>query len=393
MKLLLTMIDMNLGGTEKALLGLLDQLLAQNIDVTVLLLEKRGDLLHELPKNVKVIVLSEYKDYKYILNEHPLTVLKKMLGEKSIFNGMNFLLGYMLSKVCGHRAYLFNSITKKITPKIETYDLAIAYAGPMDFITYYVLKSVVARKKAQWLHFDLSEIYINEIFLKTFYPKFDYLFCVSDLVKKQLRSIVGTDNNIITIPNSIPVGKVKTMSSQKIDFDGSYQGIKILTVGRLCFEKGQDFAIAVLKKLLNDGYDVKWYCIGDGGAKSQYEKLIDDNELQGKFILLGNKLNPYAYMKQCDIYVQPSRHEGYCISIDEALILKAPVVVANFLGIDKRVKNKETGLIVNADTAGLYSGVKTLLDRPELRNKFSQNLTDFENTIKGTTLNSIIQNS
>lgn len=90
----------------------------------------------------------------------------------------------------------------------------------------------------------------------------------------------------------------------------------------------------MLKRLLNDGYDVKWYCIRDECAKSQYEKLIDDNELQGKFILLGNKLNLYAYMKQCDIYVQPSRYEGYCISIGEALTLMAPVVT-NFLGIEK----------------------------------------------------------
>ena len=54
----------------------------------------------------------------------------------------------------------------------------------------------------------------------------------------------------------------------------------------------------------------KWYVLGKGPLKEEIEADIKKNNLENDFILLGVTPNPYAYIRDCDIYVQPSRHEG-----------------------------------------------------------------------------------
>ncbi|WP_447413186.1 glycosyltransferase, partial [Clostridium perfringens] len=81
-------------------------------------------------------------------------------------------------------------------------------------------------------------------------------------------------------------------------------------VGRLSREKGQDITISVLEKLIKQGYEVRWYCIGEGNMKKELEDMVKNKNLQENYILLGSKRNPYPFMKECDIYVQSSRHEG-----------------------------------------------------------------------------------
>ena len=41
------------------------------------------------------------------------------------------------------------------------YDIAVAYAGPMDFISYFVANKIKAKKKIQWIHFDVKKIGFN----------------------------------------------------------------------------------------------------------------------------------------------------------------------------------------------------------------------------------------
>ena len=80
-----------------------------------------------------------------------------------------------------------------------------------------------------------------------------------------------------------------------------------------------------------DGYKVKWYCVGDGNARKEYEELIKERKLEGDFILLGAIPNPYPYMKNADIYVQTSRHEGYCLTLAEAKCLCKFIISTNFI--------------------------------------------------------------
>ena len=175
------------------------------------------------------------------------------------------------------------------------------------------------------------------------------------------------------------------MASEEIDFDDKFDGIKIVTVGRLSREKGQDLAINALLKLKQDGYKVRWYCVGEGNARDEYEKLIKEKNLEGNFILLGANPNPYPYIKKSDIYVQTSRHEGYCLTLAEAKCLCKPIVTTNFIGAYEQIKNKINGFIVNQNEDDIYEKIKFIIDNNYIRDKFISNL----NNTKLNTVNNV----
>ena len=63
---------------------------------------------------------------------------------------------------------------------------------------------------------------------------------------------------------------IYSQSKEGKGFTDQFDGLRILTVGRLSAEKGQDFAIHVFARLIKDGYKVKWYCIvGEGNDKKR----------------------------------------------------------------------------------------------------------------------------
>ncbi len=168
---------------------------------------------------------------------------------------------------------------------------------------------------------------------------------------------------------------IKDMAQEKIDFDNGFKGIRILTIGRLSKEKGQDLAISVLDKLKKQGYKVRWYCVGEGNDRDEYERLIENLNLRNDFILLGETINPYPYIKASDIYVQPSRHEGYGITIAEAKCLNKPIVITNFIGSNEQIEDGQNGLIAECTLDKICDKIKFLIDNPKVSENFSKALS------------------
>lgn len=369
-------INMNIGGTEKALLTMLNEIDSSKYDITLLMLEKYGEFLNEIPDFVKVRYVNEYKDIKPLIKEPPKLLAKKLIIDKKYSKGLLILLNYSISKITNNTSYYYKYILKNIKNIEEQYDLAVAYAGPMDFITYFVLNKIKAKKKVQWIHFDITKIGFNKKFAEKNYKKFNKIFVVSKEGKEKLIRLIPTLNNKVEVFfNIISCNLIENMGKGEKGFGDSFNGIRILTVGRLSKEKGQDLTINVLAKLKNEGYNIKWYCIGDGSEKDNYKQTIKNLNIENDYILLGSKLNPYPFMKECDIYVQPSRHEGYCITLGEARCFNNPIVTTNFTGANEQIKNEETGLVCEISENGIYKSLKRLLDDKDLYNNIKINLS------------------
>lgn len=373
-KILFMIINMNIGGTEKALLNMLSEIEDQDYDVTILMLEEYGEFLNLIPKNVKVEFLQEYTNYKWILNDPPHLTVLHFLRNGQLIKALNIFLCYLSSKVLKDRRIFFKYVLKDYHNIKTEYDIAVAYAGPMDFISYFVINKIKAKKKIQWIHFDITQIGFNQKFASTIYKKFDNIFVVSKEGKDKLISCLpGLRGITHSFHNIISTSSIIKMANAEVGFEDNFSGVRILTVGRMTKEKGQDLTIAVLAKLRNDGYNVRWYCVGDGGARKEYENIINAHGVKDDFILLGSTPNPYPYMKECDLYVQPSRHEGYCITLAEAKCFNKPIISTNFTGASEQIINNQTGLIVNFDEQEMYTAIKLLLDDEALRKKFGEN--------------------
>ena len=151
----------------------------------------------------------------------------------------------------------------------------------------------------------------------------------------------------------------------------------IVTVARLVEGyKGYDIAVEACKILKDKGYKFKWYAIGEGHDREKIENRIKHNNLEKEFILLGNKDNPYPYMKKCNLYVQTSRKEGFGLTVVEAKILKKPIVCTNFATAKEIINNNIDGLIVKTDVKSLSEGIIKMIEDKEFYNNISKELMD-----------------
>jgi glycosyltransferase involved in cell wall biosynthesis len=375
-KILFMLKNMNVGGTEKALLNMINEIPNEKYEITILMLEKYGDFLDYIPENVKVKYLSEYKKIKDLLSNPPREIALNLLTEGKLVKSFSIMLLHILTKILKNRSLFYRYVLRQYNSLEGEYDIAVAYQGPMDFISYFVLHKVKAKKKIQWIHFDITKIGFNLKYASKIYQKFDKIFVVSKEARSKLIDMIpdlSMKTDVLT--NITSPLMIKKQAMEGIGFTDELDGLRILTVGRLSAEKGHDLIFSVLKRIINEGYKVRWYCIGEGNLKEYYEKLIKEHNLVNHLILLGSDPNPYPYMDQCDIYVQPSRHEGFCITLSEAKCFRKPIITTNFTGANEQISDQVDGLIVKISQDEIYAGLVELLNNTNLRKRFSDNLS------------------
>lgn len=183
-------INMNIGGTEKALLNMISEIPKDKYNITILMLEKYGGFLNSIPREVHIKYFEEYEEIKDVLNKPPHIIFLNLLKEGKIIRGSRIMLLHLLTKLIKDRSLFFKYVLRDYPIVQEEYDVAVAYAGPMDFISYFVINKIKAKKKFQWIHFDVTKIKFNQIFSDNLYKKFDHIFVVSNEAKYKLLSII-----------------------------------------------------------------------------------------------------------------------------------------------------------------------------------------------------------
>lgn len=362
---------MNLGGTEKALLGLLNEIDLKENEVTVLLLEKKGELLNRIPNEVKIKTVPEFEKMKPIIFNPPHYYAMSELKKKNIFNAIRTIIRYIKVKLTNSWYYNYIEALKEYPIKYEA-DIAVAFAGPSDFISYLILNNVKAKIKYQWIHFDVTKVISNKNFGNRFYHRFDKIFCVSQNSKNTfVKEFPQFESKTEIFENIVSETDLKCQSEFGESFHDDFDGLRILTLGRLAVEKGQQLVPNVVRRLKDDGLNFRWYLIGEGNLRKELAKEIKRLRIENELVLLGSKINPYSYLKDCDLYVQTSLHEGYCITLYEAKIFEKPVVTTDFLSASNLIENHGDGLIVEISENGIYAAVKELIKDDNKRKEFS----------------------
>ena len=95
-------------------------------------------------------------------------------------------------------------------------------------------------------------------------------------------------------------------------------------------------------------------------------------------------------MKECDIYVQPSRFEGYGITVAEAKALRKPIVATNIPEFEEQIVNEKTGLLVK-DNEGMVKAIERIINNKELKNIFVKSLSNDKNIANETELNKLYE--
>jgi len=374
-RLLFFLINMNLGGTERSFLNLLSEL-PEHYVIDLLLLEEYGELLKDVPENVQIHILKNNTEIKEFLKFGNRGFAIKELQRGRFLSFIKNMTVWVLLKLklLKHPFYGVSHYLKEFD---ESYDNAIAFAGIHNFIAYFTLNYIQARKRFLWIHFDVTKIGFNTQFANHFYDKFQKVICVSQVVKTNLIKSLTIDisSKLEVVHNVLDLEEIEIKSKQK-DIHWNPDIVQVLTVGRLSAEKGHADFLPVIRKLKQKKLKFKWWIIGDGKERPKIERIIQELNLSDYVEVLGKKENPFPYYKACDIYLQPSKYEGHCVSIIEAKYFNKPIVSNNFAGITDEIENGYNGLICDMNFDSQYKALKKMIEDKALRKRFVNNLSN-----------------
>ena len=361
-KIFFLLYSMHVGGVEKSLASLLSIIPREEYDIHVGLVLPEGDLMSLLPSDVKVHHITELAERWQELKDPPLSTIKSYAIKGLYLKALYASVIYLACKL--QRSYLWwiEYLLKDTKGISESFDVAVAYAGPSSDIDYYVCNKVKAVRKVGWVHFDISIFNIDKKATAKYYRQYDRIYVVSETGLNIFNhAFPEFQNKTKVFHNVVSTVQIKEQAKTGETYSDGYKGKRLLTVGRISPEKGQRVAIQALKLLVDKGYDIHWYFVGDGNDLQNCQDDIKKLGLTAYVTFLGTKTNPYAFMRDCDVYVQPSRHEGFCITLAEALCFDNPIVSTDFTGAREQLENRQNSVVVGMEAIDVSDGIEKAL--------------------------------
>lgn len=345
---------MELGGAERALLGLLDALDASRFQVDLFVYRHSGELMPLIPS--KVNLLPELPAYRAISRPLKDILLEGKLGIAGARLWAKWRSARFGKRLDGPENYaVFDDAAAAVSPflpslkKLGVYDLAISFLTPHRIVR----DKVRARRKIAWIHTDYSSIGINVERELPVWRAYDHIISISPQAGRGFLSrFPELEGRLVQMENIVSPEAVREQAALE-DVSGVMGGSPCLcTVGRFSHAKGMDRAVRLAARLVGLGMErLRWYLIGYGDEAS-LRREIRDCGMEEHVIILGKKANPYPYMAACDLYVQPSRYEGKAVAVREAQILGRPVAVTRFPTSAGHLEDGVDGLIIPNEEEG-----------------------------------------
>lgn len=380
-KIIITNWGMEIGGVERSLIGLLNAIDYKEYEVDLFLCKHCGDFLDMIPHEVNL--LPEIKQYtmfqkpiKDVICQGGFRIAYKRLISKFISRNNKKLQGSLLA--------LYTKESLSIMPMISNieYDLAISFLTPH----FFTAERVVAKKKIAWIHTDYAAIEIDKELEEPMWNQYDCIAGISNSSVEAFNTVFPKLKNKTTVIENILSSKFVIEQSDMLEVSDEVVSdsniIKICTVGRFCDAKAYDNCILICRKLIDRGFNIKWYVIGYGSDEEMMRNMIKQYHLEEYFVILGKKDNPYPYMKACDIYMQLSRYEGKSVAVTEAKMLCKPAVITNFSTAVNHLEDGVDGIIVPMELELCTDAIEEFLKNNDLQQSIIEHLktVDFSNT-------------
>ena len=362
------------GGVEHSLITALKALDPERYDVTLFLYTDLSDLLPEVPEHVKVVLHPDKTRYfrkPYCVWKMLLFRVYGALGEKNKAEAArkNTYAYIHRHKVAYPAKRLFAN---------EKFDAVVSYS--LHIGTEMGLQ-ISANRRYVLMHSSDPE-YHREIIERSLI-QYDNVIAVSESVADVYRkSYPFLSERIITIPNYVDAERTLKLSRAGDHTETFPATDRILaTCGRLSHEKGFDLAVNAAEILKNSGISFVWFFIGDGAERGHIESAIHEKDLDNEIRITGFLENPFPFMNECDIYVQPSYEEAQPLVLLEALILGKAIVSTDTVGGRTILANGKKGVLTPITADGLAAGIKTLITDDNLRRSF-ENLYTLEDNLR-----------
>lgn len=301
--------------------------------------------------------------------------------EKNFYDSYPGYITYRFGRL--YRARFSNRILRKIVriynrfaTKIaasklnhEHFDVAVSIKD--GECMKFVAEEILAEKKIGWVHSDFHYFH----WTKYLFPmpetevacmqKFNQVVCVSKATLDSIKETIGDPSNLIVRYNPVNEAEIRMKATSKITNEKSNKFL-FVSVGRVVEQKGFDKLLTACNLLNQNGYENKYelWIVGPHHYKES-DKILDfaqKHKLHNVFFL-GEKQNPYPYMRVADCYVSSSVWESYGISIQESIVLGVPVISTACPAV-KEVMDPNCGIFVEHTAEALYCAMKEVLKEP-----------------------------
>ncbi len=353
-KILFRHRSMEMGGVEKVMLSLLNNLDKEKFDMTVLLSLNQGELRNEFPHHVRKIYLVDGKED---LSTNPVLQKIQLLQRK-----------WKLEK--------FRKNPEKIDREILKNEFDVEIAMTYNDFDPVLNSSNKNSKKIGWFHSEIDLPKLQPLVPQILeqFPQFDHMvYCSEKIMQIMHRSYPNLKyppESVII--NAVPVDEIRKKSEEKIpDFKDRPA---FVSVGRLHTRKGFHKLMDAHHRLLKEGFGHSVVIIGDGEELPNL--LIQQKKLgvEETFILAGNKMNPYPYIKNADFFIMPSESEAWPLVISEALILQKPIIATRVGDVELMIEDDKTGHLIRYDTSEIYEAMKKFLTDETFVQNIKENL-------------------
>ena len=353
-KILFRHRSMEMGGVEKVMLSLLNNLDKEKFDMTVLLSLNQGELRNEFPHHVRKIYLVDGKED---LSTNPVLQKIQLLQRK-----------WKLEK--------FRKNPEKIDREILKNEFDVEIAMTYNDFDPVLNSSNKNSKKIGWFHSEIDLPKLQPLVPQILeqFPQFDHMvYCSEKIMQIMHRSYPNLKyppESVII--NAVPVDEIRKKSEEKIpDFKNRPV---FVSVGRLHTRKGHHKLMDAHHKLLKEGFEHSVVIIGDGEELPNLLLQQKNLGVEETFIFACNKMNPYPYIKNADFFIMPSESEAWPLVISEALILQKPIIATKVGDVDLMIEDGKTGHLIRYETSEIYEAMKKFLTDEKFVQNIKENL-------------------
>lgn len=363
-----------IGGIETALVNLLNRLDYDRYNVTCLILRDCQEMAYRITPKCRLIVSDRQHAVTFREGYH-YKRMYNLMEEPQHASKLRRLIWRILRLILrAPEARRYAAYVKKQMGG-EHFDTAVIYS---DRAAETAVRAVSADRILMFYHHGaMRREYHDELG----YHRAEKVIAVSEALAEKLKAYRPMyAGKIIAVNNLIDVAGVREKSLETPETVFPKDCFNIVSCGRLASAKGMDLAVAACAKLVNDGLtDIRWWIVGGGPEEPSLRAQIRAFGVERYVTLLGMQDDPYPYIRQADLYVQPSRFEGHCVTVLEARLLAVPIL-ATRNAAEEQIEDGKTGRLCKPDSASIADAAAELYRMPELRQAFRDALRshDFE---------------
>ncbi|MGV0832345.1 glycosyltransferase [Empedobacter brevis] len=351
-KVLFRLRSLEMGGVPRVVLDLLRNLPKDKFDFTLMLNLYQGELIKDIPADIKLIVVENGKEQ---MSSNPFIQKIQLVWRRLKLEVYN----------------QFPSILYQLKVP-EKYDIEVSpgYAE-FDMVLNSPDKS---SRKIGWFHTDVGYDKDKQRVLSRIekMKRFDFMIFGS----KQTRQVID-DLYQVTYPKSTVIYNVIKVDEvlKKADlFEYSYKTDfpVFSSMGRLHSRKGYHTLMKVHKQLLDDGFKHIIAVIGGGNEMENLMSQRKELNVEDSFLLLDSQTNPYPYIKASDYFILPTQSESYPLVIGEVMCMQKPIISTNVGGIAEMIENGVDGVLINYDEQEMYDAMKSFMTDQDLIQKITE---------------------